>query len=128
MREIPVSARAEPLARPLHMNATLERPPVRVIADLITSDLHVSGSDAISRVAELWDKHAGVDGMAVLDGARVLYLSRARFYVQLGKRFGYSLFENRPVTLLAEEGSTVEADMDPVEVIAIATQREAERV
>src|SRR5262249_32010905 len=47
---------------------------------------------------------------------------------QLGKRFGYSLFENRPVSLLAEEASNVEAEMEPVEVIALATQREATRI
>lgn len=101
---------------------------VRTIADLITSDLHAQASEPISRVVQLWDKHPGVDGMAVLGGTRVRYISRPRFFIQLGQRFGYSLFENRPVALLAEEGSTVEADMDPVEAISLATQRESGRI
>jgi len=98
------------------------------MADLITSDLRTDSATPIARVAELWEANPHVDGMAILGDGRVRYLSRSRFFVQLGKRFGYSLFENRPVTLLAEDGATVEADMDPIEVVALATQRDPERV
>src|SRR5262245_18887991 len=101
---------------------------VRTIADLITSTLRLEESTPISRVVEAWDAHPGEDGMAILGGPHVRYVSRMRFFHQLGKRFGHSMFENRPVSLLAEEASTVEAEMEPVEVIALATQREATRI
>src|SRR5262249_59706879 len=83
---------------------------VRTIADLITSDLCVDAREPIAKVVRIWEGHPGTDGMGVLDGPRVRYLSRARFFLQLGKRFGYSVFENRPVSLLTEDGSTVEAE------------------
>jgi signal transduction histidine kinase len=102
--------------------------PLRTIAELITSTLYLEESTPISRVVEVWDAHPGEDGMAILGGPHVRYVSRMRFFHQLGKRFGYSLFEHRPVSLLAEEASTVEAEMEPVEVIALATQREATRI
>jgi signal transduction histidine kinase len=108
--------------------ATVSDAPVQTIADLITSTLSLPETTTISRVVELWDAHSGEDGMAVLGGPHVRYLSRLRFFHQLGKRFGYAVYENRPVSLLAEEASTVEADREPVEVIALATQREASRI
>lgn len=108
--------------------STVAVAPVKTIADLVTSNLHVEESAPIARVVGVWESHPGEDGMAVLGGPHVRYVSRMRFFHQLGKRFGYSLFENRPVSLLAEEASTVEADADPVEVIALATQREPDRI
>jgi signal transduction histidine kinase len=110
------------------MSSLASAPSTPTIGGLITSDLRVDGNDPISRVLELWESHPGDDGMAVIDGERVRFLSRSRFFLQLGRRFGYSLFEKRPALLLAEDGSTVEADMDPVEVISIATQREPARI
>jgi signal transduction histidine kinase len=107
---------------------TAAAPAARRIADLVSSRLHVPADEVVSRVAALWEDHPDDDGMAVVGGARVRYLSRARFFLQLGKKFGYSLFEHRPVSLLAEDGSTVDADVDPVEVISLASQRDPERV
>jgi signal transduction histidine kinase len=100
----------------------------RTIVDLVTSDLCIDAAEPIPSVVRTWESHPGADGMAVLEGDHVRYLSRARFFLQLGKRFGYSVFEKKPVSLLSEEGSTVDAEMDPVEVISLATQREAERI
>jgi signal transduction histidine kinase len=108
--------------------STLQDAPVKTIADLMTSALHVEESAPISRVVQIWETHPGEDGMAVLGGNHVRYVSRPRFFHQLGKRFGYALFENRPISLLAEEASIVEAEREPVEVIALATQREPSRI
>ena len=108
--------------------ATIAAPAAGRIADLVSSTLHVHTDEPVSAVAKLWDVHPNDDGMAVLGGDRVRYLSRARFFLQLGRKFGYALFENRPVGLLAEDGSAVEADVDPVEVISLASQREPDRV
>jgi signal transduction histidine kinase len=98
------------------------------IADLVTSTLHVAREASISAAARLFEERPEADSMAVLGGPRVRLLSRSRFFLQLGRRFGYSLFENRPVDLLAEEGSTVDAEAEPLEVITLATQREPARV
>ncbi len=106
-------------------------PPARranTLRELLGTRLCVRGDDPVARVARLFEQHPEIDSLAVLDGTRVLQVVRARFYLQLGRRFGYALFENRPARLLAEEGSTVEADADPVEVITLATQRDPARV
>jgi K+-sensing histidine kinase KdpD len=102
--------------------------PVKSVAGLITSDLHVRADAPIATVVQMWESHVGTDGMAVLGSPHIRFVSRMRFFYQLGKRFGYSLFEHRPISMLADDASVVEADMDPVEVIALATQREPERI
>jgi len=114
------------------MAITLESlPPSRAagsrIGDLVTTTLSVSPQASISDVVRLFEAHPELDGMAVV-GASPRYLSRPRFFLQLGRRFGYALFEHRPVSMLAEDGSVVEFDADPVEVISLATQREPARV
>jgi signal transduction histidine kinase len=98
------------------------------LRDLIGSTLAVSADATIAQASRLFEQHPQADSLAVLDDARLGILVRTRFYLQLGRRFGYALFENRAVRLLAEEGSTVEADADPVEVITLATQRSPERI
>jgi len=100
----------------------------RAISDLIASRLSVSSDTPIARVVKLFETHADVDAVAVLETGRARMVCRSRFFLQLGRRFGYSLYENRPVGLLAEEGSTVDADADPLEVITLATQRDSGRV
>lgn len=99
----------------------------RTIGDLVTSRASVPADMAVGAVVKLFEREPELDSLAVI-GSSVRFLSRARFFLQLGKRFGYSLFENRPVELLAEEGSVVTAVADPVEVISVATQREAARI
>jgi signal transduction histidine kinase len=109
----------------LHSLAS-ERP--RLIADLITSDAAVPGDAPIRRVVERFEREPELDALAVLHEGRIGFISRARFFLQLGSKFGFAVFENRPVHLLAEEGSIVDADADPVEVVHIALQRESARI
>jgi signal transduction histidine kinase len=101
---------------------------VRGILELVTTSLLVKGATPISQVVKLFEKNPGLDSIAVLDGLRLGMVARSRFFLELGRRFGFALFENRSVSLLMEEGSTVEADMDPVEVISLATRREDARI
>ena len=101
---------------------------VRTIAELITLRTAVKAATPMREVVRLFEKHPGMDSVAVLEENRTLAVSRSRFFLQLGRRFGYSLFENRPVSLLAEEASTVDAASDPIEVITLATQREDSRI
>lgn len=100
----------------------------RGLRDLIGSRLAVAADASVSHVASLFEAHPEADSLALLDGTRVGIIVRTRFYLQLGRRFGYALFENREARLLAEEGSTVDVDADPVEVITLATQRAPERI
>ncbi len=102
--------------------------PRKGLRDLIGSKLAVDAGMSISQVARIFERHAEADSLAVVDAARVGILVRTRFYLQLGRRFGYALFENREVRLLAEDGSTVDVDADPIEVITLATQRAPERI
>jgi signal transduction histidine kinase len=102
--------------------------PVRTIGDLISHDLAVEANTSMAKVVRIFESHPDVDSLAVLGGGRIQLVSRARFFLQLGRRFGYALFENRPVSLLAEEGSVVEAAMEPIEVIQLATQRKSARI
>jgi signal transduction histidine kinase len=108
-------------------SAQSDRP--RRVADLVTTDAAVRGDTPIKTVVDRFEHNPEVDAMAVLSAdGRIGFLSRARFFLQLGTKFGFAVFENRPISLLAEEGSIVDADADPVEVVHIALQRESARI
>lgn len=100
----------------------------RTIADLVTSTLWLDATTPVGNVVRIFERDPVADSVAVVDGTRVGLIARSRFFLQLGQRFGYSLYEHRPARLLMEEGSTVDERADPVEVIALATQREPERL
>lgn len=114
------------MATPEILPTTLARP--RTIADLVTSTLWLDATTPVGNVVRVFERDPAADSVAVVDGARVGLIARSRFFLQLGQRFGYSLYEHRPARLLMEEGSTVDEGADPVEVIALATQREPERL
>ncbi len=98
------------------------------VRDLIPHATWVKGDTPASVVVAVFEKASNVDSVAVLDQGFLGMVSRSRFFAQIGRRFGYSLYENRPVRLLAEPASVIEGGSDAVEAIAIATQREDERV
>ena len=100
----------------------------RTIAELVTSTLWLDATTPVGNVVRIFERDPVADSVAVVDGARVGLIARSRFFLQLGQRFGYSLYEHRPARLLMEEGSTVDEGADPVEVIALATQREPQRL
>ena len=100
----------------------------RTIAELVTSTLWLDATTPVGNVVRIFERDPVADSVAIVDGARVGLIARSRFFLQLGQRFGYSLYEHRPARLLMEEGSTVDEGADPVEVIALATQREPERL
>ena len=104
------------------------REAVPTIGELISSTFWIDAETPIGNVLRIFQRQADADSVAVVDGTRVGMIARARFLLQLGRRFGYSLYEHRPARLLMEDGSTVDAGADPVEVIALATQREPERL
>src|SRR5688572_15108158 len=98
------------------------------IEDLVTNESCITADKPVRSLVALFNARPDLDSVGVIDGARIGLVSRSRFFLQLGRRFGYALFENRPVQLLMEEASTVDAAQDPVEVIALATQREPARL
>jgi signal transduction histidine kinase len=99
-----------------------------VMADLVSHATWVSANTPTSEVVRVFDRAAHVDSRAVLGEGRVGLVARGRFFARIGHRFGYALFENRPIAQLAEEGSTVDAQADPVEVVGLVLQREADRI
>jgi signal transduction histidine kinase len=108
--------------------STLERAPAS-IASLVTSDLCVPADAPVRVLIELFEKQPGLDSIAVIRApGRVGLISRARFFLQLGTRFGFSVFENRPIEMLAEEGSVVQSDAVPADVVQLALQREPQRI
>jgi signal transduction histidine kinase len=120
------SANREPTAEvPRGVGSGAGKP---VMADLITGNLSVRTGTPIAKVVRLFEEHPEADVIAVLAEESARAAVRNRFFHQLGQRFGYSLYENRPIDLLAEDVSTVDADSDPLEVIALAMQREPGRV
>jgi CheY-like chemotaxis protein len=66
------------------------------------------GRATLGEVARLFERNPHVDTVAVRGGPGPRSVRRTRFLAQLGRRFGYSLFEKRPVVLLAEETLQVE--------------------
>src|SRR5687768_7972478 len=100
----------------------------RRIEDLVTNESWIAADKPVRSLVALFNARPDLDSVGVIDGPRIGLVSRSRFFLQLGRRFGYALFENRPVQLLMEEPSTVDAAQDPVQVIALATQREPARL
>lgn len=100
----------------------------RSITELVTSALSISGSAHPDELVRLFEQNPEVDAVAVLSGSRPRSITRGRFFLQLGKKFGYALFEKRPVEMLAEEASQVDASADSVEVIQLALQRAPDRI
>ena len=101
---------------------------VSEVRELVTHATWVKGETPTATVVELFERSKHIDSVAVIDPGFLGVVSRLRFFAQIGRRFGYSLFEHRPVRLLAEEGSVIEGNADPFDAISLATQREAERV
>ena len=114
------------LASENHRRAS--EPGARRIEELVTNEACIAADKPVRSLVSLFNACPDLDSVGVRDGARIGMVSRSRFFLQLGRRFGYALFENRPVQLLMEEPSTVEASQDPVEVIGLATQREPARL
>jgi signal transduction histidine kinase len=110
----------------------LERDPgqtVRVpIGSLVSSRLCVEATTLVSAVEALFEVHAQEDAIAVVDAERVGLVSRSRFFLTLGRRFGFALYERRPVRLLMESGLVVDAGVDSMEVVGLALRREAGRI
>ena len=100
----------------------------RTIAELITHDLRVDAETPVSRVIKLFEKNPDFDAVAVVGGRHPRIVSRPRFFRELGKRFGFALLEKQPVSAIAEDGSTAEAGADPVEVVALALERDTSRI
>jgi signal transduction histidine kinase len=99
------------------------------IAGLVTSELCVPADAPIRRLLELFEQDPSIDSIAVIQApGRVGLITRSRFFLQLGTRFGFSVFEKRPIGMLAEDGSVVQADVAPGDVVHLALQREPQRI
>ncbi len=109
-------------------SVTAAAPRSEGLPQLLTSAHLVQADQPISEVVRLFERHPEEDSLAVADAGKLGIIVRARFFLQLGRRFGYSLYENRPARLLTEEASTVEIDADPLEVVGLALEREPSRI
>ncbi|MEW6777003.1 MAG: HAMP domain-containing sensor histidine kinase [Bdellovibrionota bacterium] len=104
-------------------------PAIQTIADLVHSDLSVPADTPIPAVEEIFEKSPRLDSLAVLDGDQVGVVFRSRFFGQLRGRFGYALYQSKPIRVLTEkEILAVDAGAPPVEVINLALQRSVERI
>ena len=122
----PVAALPSPSATAA--SRAVRRPAANTIESLITTDACVSADAPVRAVVEAFERSPELDSLAVIGAGGVKMVCRSRFFIQLGNRFGYALFENREVALLAEEGSVVEAGAEPAEVIHLALQRHKSRI
>ena len=71
------------------------REAIPTIGELISSTFWVDGETPIGNVLRVLQRQPGTDSVAVIDGARVGLVVRSRLLMQLGRRFGYSLYEHR---------------------------------
>lgn len=102
---------------------------VRRIADLIHTDHHVHPDTPAGEVADLFDRNPLLDGVVVVLDGRPALLARSSFMTRLRGKFGYALFQKRPVSWHAETDCLiVESHADPVDVVQLATQRSADRI
>jgi signal transduction histidine kinase len=99
------------------------------IGSLVSSRLSIPGHMAIGEVVRVLEANPDVDGLAVLDGPDIGFVSRPRLLSQVGSKFGYALYERKEIRMLMEKDTLiVEASLDPVHVIGKATQRDAKRI
>jgi signal transduction histidine kinase len=98
------------------------------IGSLVSSRLSVPGDTLIPQVEALFANHPDEDAIAVLESDGVGLVNRARFFLTLGHRFGFALYERRPVRLLAEKGLVVSASLESPEVVSLALRREPTRI
>jgi signal transduction histidine kinase len=98
------------------------------IRELVANTLSIRPDAPVKRAVQLFEDAPDADAIAVVGADEPRLLSRARFFLKLGRRFGYALFENREVSLLAEEAASVDAGADPVAVIALALERPPARI
>ncbi|AJY73573.1 methyl-accepting chemotaxis protein [Paenibacillus beijingensis] len=103
--------------------------------DAIGPDLRaapVVAPDSPSRDAhQLFQQHAGTEAVVICaaDNKPKSLLMRNKFYSRLGTLYGSSLYFEKPVMLLADEGALIlEADTPLPELIDLALGREEERL
>jgi signal transduction histidine kinase len=102
--------------------------PARTIGDLIQSRESVSADTLVGLVVQRFHEQADLDAVAVLDHGQIGLLTRTRLFLKLAQRFGFAVFERRPVRLVAEAALLVPSAADPVEVLHAAIHRSAEEI
>jgi signal transduction histidine kinase len=108
---------------------SLESPArARTIGDLIQSRESVHADTLVGLVVQRFHEQADLDAVAVLDHGKIGLLTRTRLFLKLGQRFGFAVFERRPVRLVAETALLVAASADPVEVLHAAIHRSPEEI
>src|SRR5262249_37772224 len=97
------------------------------IGSLVTNKTYVSADTLAQVVIEMFETNGSLDGMGIVDNSKIGFLSRTRFFSKIGSKFGYALYEKKPVRLLMEENALqVEFHEDTHVVISRALQREAQ--
>ncbi len=100
------------------------------IGELAYTREHVSADAEVREVAARFERTSDLDAIAVVAAERDFGLVvRSRLTSRLGRQFGYALYARKPISLLAERDVlTCDVRQDPVQVIAKAVHREAERI
>ncbi|HEY3377599.1 MAG TPA: GGDEF domain-containing protein [Armatimonadota bacterium] len=77
------------------------------------------------RVEKLFSDDEALMGIPIVDdGKPVGLVMREKFYTRLGQQYGYSLFQNRPISAIMDMSPLIVDFQDPLEVVAqAATQR-----
>src|SRR5215471_4810484 len=75
------------------------------IGSLITNTTFVVADTLAQNVIQLFEDNGSLDSIAVVDNSKIGFLSRSRFFTKIGSKFGYALYEKKPVRLLMEENA-----------------------
>jgi signal transduction histidine kinase/DNA-binding NarL/FixJ family response regulator len=91
----------------------------RTIGELVTTQVSLAADVSVATVVAFFEAHPDLDAIALVstEGAVVGFVSRSRLLVRLSQRFGYAIYERRPIQLLMETPVVVEASADPLDVI-----------
>ncbi|HEY0466100.1 MAG TPA: ATP-binding protein [Polyangiaceae bacterium] len=100
------------------------------IGELAYTRESVRADAEVREVAERFERTSDLDAIAVVAAERDFGLVvRSRLTSRLGRQFGYALYARKPISLLAERDVLAcDVRQDPVQVIATAVHREAERI
>jgi signal transduction histidine kinase len=111
------------------MSVAPQLPEARIL-DLVHTRRSIPSDTLVPEVVRLFEAAPELDSFVVLDaGGNIATVRRAHLFGQLHGRYGYALYERALVRVLAEHDLlTVEGHERPVDVIATALGRPAERI
>ncbi|PWT94435.1 MAG: hypothetical protein C5B54_00025 [Acidobacteria bacterium] len=99
------------------------------IETLLIAEKAIPGPTLAQEVVKVFESRPDLDSLVVLDAGKIGFLSRVRFLATLASKYGFALYEKRPIAMLMEtDALMVDGAEDTIEVISKALRRDAKHI